>query len=455
MFKAIKKTLSAYIKNIAQAFNSEPTNQGIVKSGIGNLLINILNKFIVLISGVLLVRILGKDGYGIYSYILSLIYVLIIPAEFGISTLIVRDTAQGIAEKKFGLINGVWRWSLRVTLLLYAIVVGASVAIVMWGPGNFDPTVLTTFFWSLCLMPFQAIILLISAALRGMKRIIIGQLPDLIILPGLFIILFLIVYLVSPSSITTSSSMALRSISAMIAFIFSIIFFIKVTPKAILKTQPTYQRRHWFSSALPLGLSSGLGMVKSRITILLLGLFVSANQIGTFQIAISTAALAAIVLHANDATLAPQFASLYIQEKKQALQHLVTLNSRIVFAFNLMITMVFVVFGKALLAFVFGPELIEAYPSVLIMMVGQLINSLVGSVVYLLNMTGNENDVMKVIGFSSIINVVFTLILSPFWGIIGGAISTTVSLIFAQIIMSMLVRKRLGIVSHAFYKIPT
>jgi O-antigen/teichoic acid export membrane protein len=70
-------------------------------------------------------------------------------------------------------------------------------------------------------------------------------------------------------------------------------------------------------------------------------------------------------------------------------------------------------------------------------------------------MTGHEKDVMKVIGFSSLINIIITLLLTPRFGIMGGAISTASSLAFAQLIMTVIVNKRLGIVSHAIGRIHT
>ncbi|MBW6474081.1 MAG: oligosaccharide flippase family protein [Anaerolineaceae bacterium] len=452
MFKYLHKRIQSLKEYLFGHFEDNSSKGQLFKGGVGSLLINFGNKFLVLISGMLLVRILGKEHYGIYSYVLSLIFVLIIPAEFGISTLIVRETSKGLATRDQNSITGIWRWSLRITLLLCLTLILLSSVGMIWGVQRFSNLEITTFIWALSLMPFQALILIISAALRGMKNIVLGQLADLIILPGIFILLFLVVYLVSPILLTASTSMALRSVSTLIAFIFCLIFLIKKTPQMIRTAKPKFQGRYWAISALPLGLSSGLGMVKSRITTLLLGFFVSANQIGTFQVAISTAALAGLVLQANDAVLAPQFASLYVQNKKIPLQRLVTINSRIIFAFNLGVTLIFILFGKSLLSIVFGPDLVDAYPSVIILLAGQLVNSLVGSVVFLLNMTGHENDVMKVIGISSLANVIMALSFSPFLGINGGAISTSVSLIIAQIVMANIVRRRLGIVSHAFHR---
>jgi O-antigen/teichoic acid export membrane protein len=65
-------------------------------------------------------------------------------------------------------------------------------------------------------------------------------------------------------------------------------------------------------------------------------------------------------------------------------------------------------------------------------------------------MTGYEKDVMSVITISSIINVILTLILTPFWGIIGAAISNSISLIIAQYLMYRMVKGKMGIISHAF-----
>jgi len=452
MFKTIINKLKEYIPFV---FSGKTSKGQLFKDSLGSLLINIGNKFFVLISGVFLVRFLGKEEYGIYSYVLSLILVLIIPAEFGLSNLIVRETAQGISKSEPGPIAGLWRWSLRITLLISAVLIVISSVAMFWGGYLFSRMEITTFLWALSMMPFQAIIHLTSAALRGQKHVIRGQLPDLVVLPGLFAVLCIILYFITPDLLTASSSMALRSLSTVIAFIFSLVFFIQNTPQSIRNAKPIQYTRQWLSSALPLGLSSGLGMVKTRITILLMGLFVSAGQIGTFQVAVSSASLAGLVLQANNSTLAPQFASLYVQGKKGALQRLVTISTRVVLAFNLVLTVIFILFGKQLLSIVFGSDLVEAYPSILIMLTGQLINSLVGSVVFLLNMTGHEKDVMKVIGLSSLINVMITLITTPNWGIIGGAVSSAITLIFGQIIMAVLVHRRLGIISHVFKRIQT
>ena len=134
------------------------------------------------------------------------------------------------------------------------------------------------------------------------------------------------------------------------------------------------------------------------------------------------------------------------------MQKLVTISARLVLAFNLSLTLIFVSLGKYLLTRVFGPEAIDAYPSLLILLIGQVVNSFIGSVGFLLNMTGHEKDVMKAIGFSTLLNIILTFILTPILGIIGTAFSISLTLIISQIAMFFIVKKRLGIISSIFGK---
>jgi O-antigen/teichoic acid export membrane protein len=447
--KKIKSQLKIIIGN--QQSNSNKIQ--LIKDGMGSLIVNVGNKALSFIVGVLLLRILGRAEFGIYSYVLSLVYILIIPAEFGISNLIVRETAQGVVKQKPSKVIGVWGWSFKIILILSLGIILVSGIALFWGTQYFHRLELITFGLGIILLPFQALIHLSSAALRGLKEVVLGQLPDLIIVPGLFAILFFLSNILLTSELTAAHAMLLLFLSTFIALLISIVFLYMKTPIAISKAKPVYQGRIWFASALPLGLSSGLNMIKTRVNVIIMGFFVSASQIGTFQVAVSTAALTALVLHATNSILAPQFASVYVQSENEGLQRLVVQSTRVVFAFNLIASLSFVFFGKAVLSFVFGLELVEAYPVLLILIVGQLVNAFVGPVAFLLNMTGYERDVMKVIGLSTIVSVITTLILTRFWGIIGAAISTSISLVIAQILMFRLVRIRLGIISNVFGKL--
>lgn len=441
------------IKNKTESLFGSYIRSHLVKDGISSLIINASNKAIVLLTGILLIRILGKSEYGIYSYIFSIISVLVIPAEYGIANLLVRETARGISCHDHSIIKGVWRWSLKSSFIFSCFVLLLSFIGVLFVKNRFDQVEITTFIFAMVLLPFQLIVYIGMGALRGLKKVILGQLPDLIIIPFIFVISFIIANYFTSLELSASSTMILRLAATVIAFFCVIIFLYINIPSDVKKAKPVIQGKAWLISVISLGLSSGLNMVKSRSNTLILGLFVNSGQIASFQVAVSAAALSGVILQAANAILAPQFAALISQKDHNKLQKLVTTSTRIVSVFTISVTIIIILFGKQLLAFAFGPDLVDAYPSLVILLIGQVINSFAGSVAYILNMAGYEKDVMKVITISVVINTILAFSLSPVLGIVGGAIASSVSLIVSQFALHRLVTRKLGIISHVFGKI--
>ncbi len=400
-----------------------------------------------------MIRILGRQQYGIYSYFFSLISISIIPVEYGISNLIIRETARAESNDQANTIIGLWWWSFRITLWVSLSLIGI-ILIILYSTGKswVDEYQLFTLLWGLPLILIQSMIHLSSAALRGMKRIILGQVPNIIIIPLLFIVFFVLGSIIWPNDLSPAFAMAIRLFASIIALIASIIFLLKNTPREIFTFKPLYNKKYWLLSVIPFGFSTGLNIMKSHASILILGFFVSPEQIASYQVAVSAAAIAVLVLHSMNTLLAPQFASLFANNEKRKLQKLVTLSARAVLSFNLVISFIFILFGKQILMIAFGAETVDAYPAVLILLVGQLINSFIGSVAFLLNMTGHEKDVMIIVSISTVLNIVLTFLIAPRYGILGAAIANSASIIFDQIAMFFYVRKRLGIIGNALGK---
>lgn len=106
--------------------------------------------------------------------------------------------------------------------------------------------------------------------------------------------------------------------------------------------------------------------------------------------------------------------------------------------------------GEVILAIAFGSLYETAYIPLIILLVGQLINSGAGSVGLLLNMSGYERETARGMMVAAVLNVVLNLLLIPLWGINGSSLATSVSLIVWNVLLWWAVRKRLGINSLAF-----
>lgn len=421
--------------------------------GFGSLIINIVNKLLLLYISILLFRTLGSAQYGIYSYVQSIIFILIIPAEFGIFNLVIREVSYAVSQENHSLVKGIYRWASKTGGVISLSIVVISLITVSIFRENFSDLERLTFFWGVSLVPIITLEHINSAALQGFKKIILGQLPKIILFP-LFHILFILVFSkLTPNLLTAKSVMAFKSLSMLLSLLIAMYIYFFNLPKSIRESSPIYKQNAWIRSILPLGLSSGLNIIKSRTSIILLGFFTNASDIGVFQVAISTAEITAMVLYITNLVLAPQFASLFIQGKLDKLQRLVTISARIIFLYNIIITILIILFGRTILTVLYGDEIINAYPILIILILGQMVNSLAGSVAYLLNMTGHENEVLRAIGISSIFSIIANLIFINLWGIIGAALANSLSLMIAQFLMLIKVKKRIGINSTAFSKL--
>jgi len=103
-----------------------------------------------------------------------------------------------------------------------------------------------------------------------------------------------------------------------------------------------------------------------------------------------------------------------------------------------------VLFGKIILNF-YGFEFREAYTPLLILLPGQLLNICCGSVGLILSLTGYQYYTAIIFAASSFVNISLNFLLIPAYGMIGAAISTTISVCFWNILMAFYVIRKLKI----------
>ena len=398
---------------------------------------------------VLLARILGAEGYGIYAYAFAFVMLLSMPAQAGLPTLVIRETARGMAEGKPELVQGIWRWATKVAMLIslsllfviglfFLLLKGKKFGVKEW-----------TFFWAFLFIPFMCLSNLRGAALRGLHKVVIGQLPEFFIRPALFFTFLCIAGFFLHQRLTPPQAMALNVFSAVLAFIIGTWVLWKNTPLSIYKATPVYDGKKWLSSFLPLAFTAGMWVINSQADIVMLGIFKPPAEVGIYRVAVQIALVASFGLQAVNMVVAPRFATFYTKREMDRLQRLVTRSAQIVLTFNLLVTSFFVIFGRTFLNLVFGKEFIIAYIPLLILLIGQLVNSAAGSVRVLLNMSGYEKDTAVGMVLAASVNIILNFLLIPKWGANGAAIATTVSMIIWNIILWWFVYKRLRINSCA------
>src|SRR5688572_30631473 len=132
---------------------------------------------------VVLARALGPEGYGVYSYVYALVLLMAIPAEFGLATLVVRETAKAGALGQWGTVRGVWLWASSAAGILAVVFAAVGGSLAWLFADRFSTAQLATFGWGLALVPLMALGNLRGAALRGLGRVVTGQLPEGVLRP--------------------------------------------------------------------------------------------------------------------------------------------------------------------------------------------------------------------------------------------------------------------------------
>lgn len=428
----------------------------LARGAIGSLSIKLGSTLLGLMLAVILARHLGPEGYGVYTFVLALVSLMAIPAQLGLPTLLVRETAKAQVNAQWGVMRGLWRWStlavggISLLLALVALVMGNVLS------DRFSSTQLTTFAFGIVLIPLVALGNLRGAALRGLRRVVMGQLPEFVLRPGILIVLVLAAAIYfSPDSLSPAHAMGLHVMAAALSFIIGAIMLWRVRPRGLVANpQPEYAARGWLAAAFPLALASGMQLINQNADIIMLGLFRSAEEVGIYKVVVTGAALVAFGLQAITMAISPHFARLHAQGDMARLQRLVTLSARAILLFALPIMLILVFFGDVVLGYIFGRGYVSGQKPLAILAIGQLVNAAMGSVGMLLTMTGHERDTARSVAIAAIVNVVLNLVLIPIFGITGAALAGAITLTVWNMVMWRAVHRRLGIESMAFRIFP-
>jgi O-antigen/teichoic acid export membrane protein len=414
----------------------------------GTLVLFVSMKVLNLIASILLARTLGAKGYGVYASALALLLLLYIPAGLGLPTLLVRLLASYRVREEWGLSRGLLLLSGRSVFLLSALLAlsGATVVGLLGERLPWEQS--RTIWWAMALLPVMALNDLRSAALRGLHHVVAGQLPDNVIIHGLFVVLLVLWNFVFPGSLpalTPVVAMGLYFVSGLTAFgIGASILFRRLPPQIRLATA-RYDTRGWLRSALPLLLISGMGIINARIDVVMVASMGSTHSAGLYQASASGAELVALWLIVMNLVMQPTISRLHVRGEEERLQRIITTAARTALGLSLLSALFFALFATPILRLVYGTEFEAAALSLMILCAAHVINTAAGPADQILNMTGHERDTAVCVSVSAVTNIILNALFIPLYDIEGAAVATGLSLAVWRILLVLFVRRRLGL----------
>lgn len=418
-----------------------------MRGGLGSVGIMITSAGLNLVLAIILARLMGAEGFGIYSFIFALVTILAIPAQMGLPNLVVRETAKAQVAERWGIIKGLWRWSslLALSTSLGLIALGALAAFVF--ADRLTPLQLATFSWALVLVPLMALGNLRGAALRGLRHVIQGQLPEMVLRQLFLIILILIfIWLFLPTNFDASVAMMLHVGAAAAAFAIGAVLLIRATPNAVREaSEYDTNTKQWLASTLPFALIAGINQATKSVDLVLLGILRTSEEVGIYRIAMQGAELITFGLMAVSMVATPYVARLGAQHDNAGLQRLVMVCAITTLTFALPAFLFFLLFGKSVIEFLVGASFAESYIPLIILGAGQVARSIFAIAGILVSMTGYEREAAKLLTLVLCFNVALNAVLIPPYGANGAATATALAVCLEGLLLWRLARKRLGI----------
>ena len=420
----------------------------LLRSGMGSLVLSITHIGCSFLISVALARMLGADGFGLYSFAYALAMVVGIPAQSGISQLMIRETARvaareptrDLTNEDWGTIRGLWTWSTRTVLVLAL----ASGSLLVAGCVALDasPTVML----AAGLIPFVALGTLRGAALIGLQRVVVGQLPESLLRPiGFLLLLFITPTLLGWEALSPIRAIGLHVVTSMLAFGAGAILLARFRPAAMRVAKPVFKSRLWATAVLPMSLVAGLQLLIANTDILMLGALRSDAEVGVYRVVSQCSLLVVFGSQAFNMVVAPHFSRLFAEHDFPALQKLAMTTARVGVGIAMPLGAAFTIWGEAMLEGFFGPEYVAGYIALLILMWGRVLNAALGQVGLLLQMTGNEKYALSGTVFAASANIVLNLLLVPLFGVEGAATATAMALVFSHLLLRHFVRANVKI----------
>jgi O-antigen/teichoic acid export membrane protein len=401
-----------------------------------------------LIFNILLARLTGAEGSGLFYIGLSVLMVVVSIVKFGQTNGMIRFISAYANNNEWEKAVGYYRQSVFVVFCLaifFTVLIFTTsdfLAVNLFSKPEVSLVLKCT---AIVLIPYS-LMFLHSYALQGLKKI-----RDAMISQGfsVFLVASLLLWL-SNGYGGSSGAMLFVGVGSCIGLAYALIIWRRNTGKVI---KPVFMKWNYFISvSSTLMVAETMGLIINWAPSIILGISATSEEVGIFSTASRVAWLVSFVLIAVNSIVAPKFAELYARKDLNQIKKVAKKGSMIMAIAVVPFAGIMLFFPEKVMM-LFGSEFESGAIYLQIIAIGQIVNSLTGSVGFLLTMTGHEKIQRNIVILSAIATIVLCFILIPFFGAIGAAIVLAAVLSVSNIVAIFYVKKYLGFYSIPFIKI--
>lgn len=390
----------------------------------------------------LIARTLGAAGTGGYALALTTALFGATFALFGLDYVLLRSMAGNVREGKTAEARGAARSTMLATLGfaaavgLFLILVGNPLLNHLLGVG-LDPRLIVIAGIAVIPLTFNRVAI---TAMRGSGAVVAAQWfegPQAM----------LVAVLVLLGLILAQAPVDTRAVTTM---------FFAVTALSAVAAGLYYARRirHW-PAPVPQAIRPLLGqgwqisfivlsrMVLDWIVLVSLSASFSVAEVGQFRTAWQMTSLIALIVATFDVVAGPRIAAAHRVGELDTIRRIMRQSVAAMVVLSAPLFIVMLGFPEWLLG-LFGPEFPVAAPALRILALGQLVNILSGPLGSVLIMTGAERGAARVSLAALVLLGIFCVTLIPAYGLVGAALTTSLTILFRTGTQYVMVRRVLA-----------
>jgi O-antigen/teichoic acid export membrane protein len=380
---------------------------------------------------------MSAEAFGIFAAWLCVAQIGAVVGLVGQELVVVRFLNEYQVQAATDLAKGVLLFSLKISAVAMTIVTAAiALAAIMRGDG-----------WLLILsvsafMIASAGLMLSSQIARSVIGILMGE-GNRELFWRIAVVLFLLAVLLGHGRIDPAGLFLAMTAAMSLGLIVQVISIVRALPDLRGVTARSEPER-WRVSSVRFWVGSILEAANQYFDVVLIYWMLDPVTAGIYFAASRLANIFAMLSSALYGFGARRLPSLYFSKNHEEFGHTLMLMAEV--------TGVCVVSGLAIiwigaphLLGLFGSHFAEQQWVLIVLAIGTAVQAAGGPSAAILQLTGHEGRYVPVVAANVVMRLVGFLVLIPWFGVLGAAISATVSLALATIILNVLCRRRAGV----------
>jgi len=390
-------------------------------------------------------RTLEAEAAGTLFVAVAFVLLVSVIARFGLDKTGLKAVSIYFTENRPGTIREITRLLALLTGLSsvlaggFLIFGGDRLTALIALPGD-DPSLTIIY----AAIPFITLSIIFSEVLRGMRLIGRSSLVQLLVPYGAAIIIIWGAWHLNGG---TSLAGALAFFSGFAASaLLGAGFILRATTAC---SEPVFSHYREVSKGASFMLWSSLVLFAiSSGDVIILAYFVPGSEVAYYFAASRTAMLISVGLVGINSIVVPMIASAHKQQNLQHLGEVARMGARLSISIAMFLIGFLFLAGEWVLS-LFGSEYEGSFILLLILLIGQLVNSAVGAVAYIMFMSGQERNAARILTLVISIMLALYVMVIPGFGIKGAALVTALGFAIWNLGMMRSIHRTLGVITLA------